>query len=133
MPNWCQVVSQQTSTSVQRGGDPPLLQFPHQADHHGGRALRRRVRAPHSRGLHSSNVQLNMSRFGHQLVFPCLIGCGKIMHQTVLTLSRKVNECKPLPQRHRPQRGPLHLGSGKCCSPRHEVPLNSRNEGANYA
>ena len=38
-----------------------------------------------SRGLHSSTFQLDLSRFSHLLVSPCLIDWGKPMHQTYPT------------------------------------------------
>jgi len=37
------------------------------------------------RGLHSSTFQLNLSRFGHLIVSPCLIDWGKPMHQSYPT------------------------------------------------
>ena len=37
------------------------------------------------RGLHSSTFQLNLRRFGHLLLSPCLIDWGKSMHQTYPT------------------------------------------------
>jgi len=52
------------------------------------------------RVLHSSTFQLNLSRFGPVILSPCLIDwgkpCTKRIPQNVLTLTRKVNECKPL-------------------------------------
>jgi len=54
---------------------------------------------PPFRGLHSSTFQLNLSRFGTPPRVP--LSGGKLrtrrIQQNVLTLSRKVDECKPLP------------------------------------
>jgi hypothetical protein len=69
------------------------------------------------RGLHSSTFQLNLSRFRHKIPqkhplstpdTPC-IPAEQPLHappipQKALTLSRKVDECKPLPVRSWPRR-----------------------------
>jgi len=52
------------------------------------------------RGLHSSNFQLNVSRFGLTSPCPCIIDWGKSCAQriplNVLMLSKIVDECTPL-------------------------------------
>ena len=40
---------------------------------------------PCDKGLHSSTFQLNLSRFGHTSLPPCLIDWGKLMHPTYPT------------------------------------------------
>ena len=77
--SWCQIGFQLVSNRVSAG-----LNMHRPTDGGDG--------CPDSRGSHSSTSQLNLSRFGH---------CNhKIYHQTtqkLLTTSRQVDECKPLP------------------------------------
>ena len=57
----------------------------------------------HGRGLHSPTFQLNLSRCGHTSPCPPVSytggkSCTQRIPQNVLTLSRNVDECKPLAQ-----------------------------------